>query len=303
MLCTSYNRAILDRNPSVDEVFAYRKRNHGASPLAVIYGSLQKVALIAKLRSRRFDVAIAASSPSSKRVNRLVGLINPSRFLRSDAFGDEPGSVESIRLEAMNEVERVWEIGRGFGLVGEPGELQMFPEPESKRMRRARFQETTARTNLAAIHISSRKPSQQWSAECFADVIRSLAHAHATLGFVILWAPGDSEARGHSGDDAKKEELAGCLGTKMPVTFHETPDLEATVSAISACDYFLGSDGGAMHIAAGCGLAVVGLFGGSDLQRWRPWRARSEALQTAAKNVSDLTSSVVAEAATSVWFG
>ena len=268
----------------------------------MIYGSLQKVALIAKLRSRRFDVAIAASSPSSKRINSLVGLINPRRFLRSDAFGDEPGNVASSRLDAKHEVERVWEIGRDFGLVGEPGELQMYPEPESKRMLRARFQETTARTQLAAIHISSRKSSQQWSAECFADVIGRLACAHANLGFVILWAPGESDARGHSGDDVKKEELAARLGTKMPVTFHETPDLEATVSAISACGYFLGSDGGAMHIAAGCGLAVAGLFGGSDLQRWRPWRARAEALQTNTKNVGDLTPSVVAEAATRVWF-
>lgn len=303
MLCTSYNRAILDRNPSVDEVFAYTKRNHGASTLGVLSGSLQKVLLIAKLRRRGFDGAIAASSPSSRRVNRLVRLINPRTFLRSDSIGDGPENVDSVRLETKHEVERVWEIGRGLGLTGEPGALEVFPDSETSKSLRARFQMATARTHLAAIHISSRKSSQQWSVECVADVLNRLARSHGTLGFVILWSPGDTAARGHSGDDAKKEELAAQLGSDIPVTFHETPDLETTVATISACDFFLGSDGGAMHIAAACGLAVVGLFGGSDLQRWRPWSTRAEALQTTSKTVADLTPPVVAEAATRVWFG
>ena len=296
VLCTSYNCAVLERNPDVSAVFVYSKRSHHGSVLSLIRGSVQKVLLIWRLRRKRFDVVIAASTPCGARVTKLVRMINPARFLRSSEDGGGGDDLPPGEMLGRHEVERVWGLGKAIGLSGEPPAVRVYPDSARSAGLRTKFLSEGKATRLVAVHISSRKPSQQWPTLHFAKLLRELHRAEPSLGFLILWAPGSADQRGHSGDDEKARDLANELGGTVPVVFCPTPDLEGTIEALAACDFFIGSDGGAMHLAAACGLPVVALFGASDVQRWYPWTACREVLQAESREVRDIAPEKVAAA-------
>jgi len=294
VLCTSYNRAVLERNPYINRICAYAKRSHHGSIFSLVAGSIQKVLLIWQLRRECFDLVIAASTPCGKRVSDLVAMIKPARFLCSSENGDSADHVPASALEEMHEVERVWEIGKRMGLAGRAPGVRVYPDTARAKSLRGEFFREGGR--LVAVHISSRKPSQQWPARQFAELLRILFRQDTSLRFVVLWAPGGTDQLAHSGDDAKAKELEVFLDGSVPVVFQPTPSLEGTIEALAACDYFIGSDGGAMHLAAACGLPVVALFGASDTLRWYPWTPARRVLQAESKEVRDLSADKVAEA-------
>src|SRR5262249_48936101 len=60
-LVNTYNRAVLDRNPSIDVVYAYEKGKHRAAgrSLLSVYGD--RIRLLLALRREKFDYAILAT--------------------------------------------------------------------------------------------------------------------------------------------------------------------------------------------------------------------------------------------------
>lgn len=299
VLCTSYNRAILAGNPHVDAVHTYVKRTHHPTLPALIAGSLGKVVLIAKLRRRGFDIAIAASTPARPRITSLVRMIGPAKFIRSEESGNSADVLPEASLAGKHEVERCWALGQRLGITGHPPAAVLYPDPAKRASLRDTLPASLPphpRRRLVAVHISSRKPSQRWPAASFSAALRQLKSADPSLHFVILWAPGLANARGHDGDDEKAEELAALLGNSVPAIFRPTPTLRDTIETTAACDAFIGSDGGAMHIAAACGLPVVALFGHSDPVRWGPRSVPHAILQTPSMTVRDVTPNDVAAA-------
>ena len=57
-----------------------------------------------------------------------------------------------------------------------------------------------------------------------------------------------------------------------------TESLEDLIAAVALCCAFIGSDGGAMHLAAGLGLPIVALFenSGPNQRHWHPWHVPYE---------------------------
>jgi len=298
VICTSYNRAVLERNPYMSEIFTYTKRSHHGSLRMLVAGSLQKTLLIWRLRNERFDVAIAASTPSSARINSLVGMITPRLFLRSADTAYKPGDIPAACFKGKHEVERVWEFGKTLGLSGDPPPVRVYPASQRPaRLRDVFLGNFPARpSRLVAVHLSSRKASQKWPVLHFAELFRQLHRHDPSLAFVVFWAPGGAKNRCHPGDDDKAAALAENLNGSMPAVFHPTPNLQEKIDALAACDYFIGSDGGAMHLAAACGLPVVALFGYSSVNRWHPWTPQREVLQAHTKVTADIEPRQVAEA-------
>ena len=109
---------------------------------------------------------------------------------------------------------------------------------------------------------------------------------------MLLWSPGDSENPLHPGDDAKAREVLARVGagaTATPaVEARPTQTLPELIGALAECDALICADGGAMHLAAGLGLPIVGLFGNSGAARWRPWGVPYRLLQKPSLNVSDI---------------
>jgi len=277
-LVTTYNAAVLARNPALDEVFVYEKLKHRSGGL--LRHLQARLSQTAQLRARRLGcVLVPASSPQSL---KLAHSLKPAQVVSAAPAGGED----------KHEVERSYEVGRKIGLRGKPGPLRVYPDPQRQAALRARLGEGP----LVAVHISARRPAQRWPLERYAALIANLSSRQRVM---LLWAPGARGDPRHPGDDEEAAELRGSLepGGAVPVP---TPDLETLIAALSLADRVVCPDGGAMHLAAALGKPVVALFGDSPVERWRPWGVPHRVLRPDSHNLVDLPVKTVLEACDSL---
>lgn len=142
---------------------------------------------------------------------------------------------------------------------------------------------------IIGLQISARRPKQRWTFEQWSQLITALL-PHARLR--LLWSPGSAAALQHPGDD----ELASQLASIFPgLLAKPTTNLRSLMVAFSGCDLIVGSDGGAMHIAAALDVATVTLFGDIDPTVWRPYSKKGIAISSPTDTLSDLDPIVVAK--------
>jgi ADP-heptose:LPS heptosyltransferase len=75
---------------------------------------------------------------------------------------------------------------------------------------------------------------------------------------------------GH-GQETSRQTLADTLQT--PVTFVPPGDIDNLMASLTLCDLLVCNDGGVLHLAAGLGIPIVGLFEGNPMKTgcWYPW--------------------------------
>lgn len=269
VLANRYNAEVLVGNPDIDEICAYQKAKHrpaGVSRWSVWFETLL---LLWRLRQRRLDLVILAS-PGGHRFARWLG---------AQQVVDDKG-------EAGHEVERCVHLLSSLGIAGEPGPLFLAgPIPRL----------VPGSLPVVGLHLSARKPQQRWPAEAFAGLARRLLSEGAAGEIHLFWAPGAADDPLHPGDDDKMRQVLASL-TGLAVTPVPTASLRQLIDGIAACDEFICSDGGAMHVAAGLGKPIVCLFGNSGPERWRPWGVHHVVLQPASQRVADIGVEDVAKA-------
>lgn len=265
-LVTTYNAEVLARNPALDDVFVYEKLKHrSGSLLSHLRTRLRQAA---RLRQQSLDcVLVPAPSPQSLKLAHSLkpaGVIaSPTRF--------------SPRL---HEVERVFELGKSFGVTGKPGPMRVEPDPQAVQ----RLAQRLGAGPFVALHISARRPAQRWPLARYAALAAELAKQTRVL---LLWAPGSKDNPRHPGDDEAAAEVLGQLksGTALPLP---TPDLTTLIAALSLAERVVCPDGGAMHLAAALGKPVLALFGDSPVERWRPWGVPHRVVRPASRDLADL---------------
>ena len=271
---TTYNAEVLTGNRALDEVFVYEKLKHRSGGL--LSHLRTRLGQVAQLRERRFDcVLVPAASPQAL---KLAHSLKPGRVLAS------PTSVPAHQ----HEVERVFELGRPFGLKGKPGLMQVFPDQD----RQTELRQRLGAGPFIAIHISARRPAQRWPLERYAALAAELAKEGRVL---LLWAPGAADNPRHPGDDDAAAEVLRRAGAAAPVPV-ATADLKTLIAALSLADRVVCPDGGAMHLAAALGKPVVALFGDSPVDRWRPWGVPHRVVRPESGNLADLPLQPVLEA-------
>jgi heptosyltransferase-3 len=271
-LVTTYNAEVLQGNPVLDEVFVYEKLKHRSGSL--LSHLRTRLGQVARLRRQNLDcVLVPAPAPQALKLAR----------------GLKPGQVIASPTSfppRLHEVERVFELGRAFGLTGKPGSLRVFPDPE----KRGELQRQLGSGPFVAIHLSARRPAQQWPRERYAALAAQLAQQ---AGVLLLWAPGSKDNPRHPGDDEAAVGILRAAPAAIPVP---TPDLKTLVAALSLAERVVCPDGGAMHLAAALGKPVVALFGDSPVERWHPWNVPHRVVRPASRDLADLPLDVVLEA-------
>ena len=263
-LVTTYNAEVLAGNPALDEVFVYEKLKHRSGSL--LSHLRTRLGQVSRLRRQGLDcVLVPAPAPQALKLARSL---KPGQVLAS------PASF-SPRL---HEVERVFELGRTLGLNGKPGAVQVFPDAQ----RKAELRKQVGAGPFVAIHISARRPAQQWPLERYATLAAQLAREARVL---LLWAPGSRNNPGHPGDDEAAVTVLKAAPAAIPVP---TPDLKTLIAALSLADSVVCPDGGAMHLAAALGKPVVALFGDSPPERWRPWGVAHRVVRPESRDLADL---------------
>jgi len=288
-LVNSYNAPVLEGNPDLDAVFAYRKLKHleeGESALAALG---QRLASMWRLRTMGLDCVILATPDFVPRTVRLARWLAPRKVL---GFADGRAAARQLdlsvplsKVQHLHEVERVFALGGHLGILGDIPSLRVVADPGE--VARAAEAFGGHRGPKVAVHISARRPAQRWPAERFAALMERLHAQHGALS-MLLWSPGAAAHRQHPGDDDKAAAIAeAARGT--PLVAYRTDRLRELIGALAASDIVICSDGGALHLAAALRKPIVCLFGDSPPERWGPWNVPCRILRPASLRVTDIS--------------
>jgi ADP-heptose:LPS heptosyltransferase len=297
-LVNSYNAAVLENNPHIDEVYAYTKAKHRPPGKSIVRVYAERAALFLKLRYKCFDYALLATSPASvPRTLKLARIVRPRHIIAFqtgntavDQFIDLP--VVAPAAEELHETEIMFKLLTPFHINRAPSSLQIFPLPQA-RDNAQHILRPKPNERLIGIHISARKPSQRWPTEYFIELVKTLAK-RGSMSFALFWSPGEQTNPLHPGDDKKASEILASLGNQ-PIMAFPTHHLSELIAGLSLCDAVICSDGGAMHIAAGLGKPILCFFGQSSATRWHPWGVPYTLIQPSSQMVADVGVTEVAE--------
>ena len=285
-LVNSYNAPVLQGNPDLSEIFAYRKLKHREEGDSLLSDLWTRYRLITALRRQSLDYIVLAGNAA--RAMSLARLLRPKSVVGSAASGTPP-DVAIEAGEAKHEVQITFRLAQAFGIGGPPPAPSVFPDKEAVGRLRSEIAARLPRVKrLLGIHISARKPSQRWPIERCAELARELAgHGERGAGMLLFWSPGAETDPRHPGDDEKAQALALEL-RNLPLIPVPTRELGELIAGLSLCDRLICSDGGAMHLAAALAKPIVCLFGRSDAARWHPWGVPHALLQPASRDVRDI---------------
>jgi len=300
-LVNSYNAPVLDRNPHVDSVYTYTKWKHRPPGRTLVQHWRQTWREFSAMRGNDYDVAVLLNRGYSRHALRLAlasrardvaGFVDGHRLLERRV--NLPVAIAAVdRQHIVQQAAALLQVidarWRGAGQAAEEmPPCELFPDPA---LRARLTQELTAagilpRSPIVAVQISARKIDQRWPAQRFVELIHAL-HAKAHCAVLLFWSPGSEANPFHPGDDAKAQAILDRC-RDLPVYGVHANTLGETVAGFSLAHLMISSDGGAMHIAAGLQLPIVGMFGATVLDLWHPWKTRYIALRPPSLDVADV---------------
>ncbi len=292
-LVNSYNSAVLDGNPNLDDVFVYTKRKH-LEGVSLTRSLFDRLSLFWRLRLRKFDYVILARNGFAGRALRTARWLAPRHII---GFLDDscPASaaidlpVEHAHAGTLHAAEDVHRLLAPLGIEGSVPRATLIADPARVAALRAAMPSSVSQGDgpLVAMHLSSRKEKQRWPAQNFVALARRLRSEHSAR-FLLFWSPGDDSNPHHPGDDAKAGAVLADLAD-VPVAPVATSDLAGLAAGLSLADHAILSDGGAMHVAAALGKPLVCFFGNSSAAQWHPWDVPYQLLQKESRDVADIS--------------
>jgi len=302
-LVTSYNAPVLEGNVALNAVYIYTKGKHAGSFFNMLHARLKQALLFIKLRGESYDDIVLAEMGYLPRNIWLAKFIRgANKATRIIGFEHANGKsagldvvISKANTDELQQAQYIFLLARAFDVDVTPASVppcvvyprdavtSSAPKPKSESLR-------------IGIHISARKPSQQWSADAFVALIALLynkaksPNAIHLTDFTLFWSPGANDDPLHPGDDAKAVQIIAALKkVGINVTPSPTATLRDLINQMALVDVVVCADGGALHVAAGLGKPVVALFGDSEVKRWHPWGVEYVALQKPSLNVADIT--------------
>lgn len=277
-LVNSYNAEVLRGNSSIDRIFVYQKLKHAGGIANQFRALSERVRLIAQLRRWKPDVTILAKSSYDLRglnFARQIGAKNIIGFVPDNlkqAKGLPDIRVKTPLFTGIHEVEAVNQLLGGLGVSDALGPLQVYPEADAV----AELQEVLpAAAKRIALHISAREPERRWGIDNFIALTKHILQTQPETQILLFWSPGKADDPHHPGDDEAAEKLLQAFQSERLIPMH-TQNLTALIAALSVCDLFIGTDGGALHLAVGLNKKILALFENKQdkLNHWYPWHVK-----------------------------
>lgn len=275
-LVNSYNAEVLRGNPNVDNVFVYQKFKHAGSIVNRIKALMRRLKLVFQLRSWRPDVTILAKSSYDRHglnFSRQIGAKNVIGFVPDDqgqAKGLPDIQVKTPEFSAVHEVEAVNQLLAPLGINDALGPLQVFADANAV----SRISKTLTATGMrVALHISARESERRWGIDNFIELTKHIFQAQDDSQILLFWSPGKADDLRHPGDDEAAAQLIKSIRSDRLIPM-PTQNITELIAALSLCDVFIGTDGGAMHLAVALNKKVLAMFENKPekLNHWYPWR-------------------------------
>lgn len=270
LLSNEYNRPVVARNPFVDKIYTYiHTRNRQRNPRPGFFTSLIDAWRLKRdLQRERFDWVVVCNGgfnkPSVRIAQGLGGkIISATREDGSYEYRvDYPisGLLEPVEHEIVRTFRLLAPLG--IGLDELPQHLTLRADPIRVAAAVGAFPPLPGKRLRLGIHISASEPARQWLIPAFAQLINTLAAEYPDVAILVFY--------GH-GQMAHRKMLEDALQT--PVTFVPPGSIDDLMATLTLCDLLVCNDGGVLHVAAGLGIPIVGLFEGNPMKTgcWYPW--------------------------------
>lgn len=302
-LVNSYNAEVLQGNPNLDKVFVYQKLKHAGGIASRFKALNQRLKLIAQLRRWKPDVTILAKASYDRHglnFARQIGAKNIIGFVPDDlnqAKGLPDVQLKTPEFTAVHEVEAVNQLLAPLGIEDALGPLQVFPDSSVAAALSVRLPTATKRL---ALHISAREPERRWGNDNFIALAKHILQTQLDTQILLFWSPGKADDHHHPGDDDAAEQLIKAVGSDRLIPM-PTQNLTELTAALSLCDLFIGTDGGAMHLAVALNKKVLAMFENKPdkLNHWYPWQVKSKvvhSLHAALPDISQISQTQVERA-------
>lgn len=281
-LVNSYNAEVLKGNPNLDQVFVYQKLKHSGSLASRFKAVAERLKLIAKLRRWKPDVTILAKGSYERHglnFARQIGARNIIGYVPDDlsqAKGLPDIQIPTPDFSTLHEVEAVNRLLKPLNIQDALGPLQVFPNEQAVSKLKKQLPSATRRI---ALHISAREPERRWGNDNFITFTKHILDSKPGTQILLHWSPGKADDPHHPGDDEAAEQLIKAVGSDRLIPM-PTQNLTELIAALSLCYIFIGSDGGAMHLAAGLNKKTLALFENKSckIAHWYPWMIQSKIL-------------------------
>ena len=212
---------------------------------------------------------------------RQIGAKNIIGFVPDD-LGQAKG-LPDIRLTtpdftAVHEVEAVNQLLVPLGIEDALGPLQVFPDVNALAQLK---QQLPTATKRIALHISAREPERRWGNDNFIVLAKHILESQPDTQILLFWSPGKADDPHHPGDDEAAMQLINAVQSNRLVPM-PTQNLTELVAALSLCDLFIGTDGGALHLAVALNKKVLALFENlpGKLNHWYPWQVPNQVIHS-----------------------
>jgi ADP-heptose:LPS heptosyltransferase len=302
-LVNSYNAEVLRGNPNVDRVFVYQKLKHAGNLTSRFKALIQRLKLIARLRRWKPDVTILAKSSYDRHglnFARQIGAKNIIGFVPDDL--SQGKGLPDIQLKtpgfiAVHEVEAVNQLLAPLGINDALGPLQVFADTHAVANKIKNLPVASMRI---ALHISAREQERRWGIDNFIALAEHLFQNQPDTQIFLFWSPGKGDDPYHPGDDEAAAQLINAVHSDRLIPM-PTKNLTELIAALSLCDLFIGTDGGAMHLAVALNKKVLALFENlpDKLKHWYPWQVDHQVVHspnTTSPNIDHVSKAQVREA-------
>lgn len=270
LLSNEYNRPVVARNPHIDKLYTYIHTKHRQrNPRPGFFASLIDAWRLKRdLKREHFDWIVVCNGGFNKpsvRIAQGVGgkIISATREDGSYEYRvDVP--VSGLLAPVEHEIIRTFRLlaPLGIGMAELPQRLTLSAIPERIAAMQVAYPRSPGKHLRLGVHISASEPARQWPIQAFAQLINTMAAAHPEVEILVFYGRGQETSR---------QTLADALLT--PVNFVAPGDIDDLMAGLTLCDLLVCNDGGVLHLAAGLGIPIIGLFEGNPMKTgcWYPW--------------------------------
>lgn len=260
MMISPATQELVRGNPYLDEVIVYDKEQEHR-------GVIRSLQFALSLRKKKFDIAVILHS--TNRVNLLaylagikerVGYSRRLGFLLTD-------NIPYVKYRGeKHEVEYNLDLLRCLGIEVNDASLFIPKDNQAEAWAKEIFKSygiDEIKEKIIVLHPSASCASRMWPIERFREVAEALIKKYDVRIIIVSGA----------NDIALTEKLAGLIREPV-INLGGKTTLMQLASILRRSTLMISNDSGPVHIAVGCGLPVVVLFGraqpGLSPLRWGP---------------------------------
>lgn len=256
---------LFEESPHIDEVIFFDFLKASA---------WNKLRFIKSLRQRRFDISILPY-PSYRRefnlISRAVGARERYSFNFSRGRVIELGFLNNRRVDSdanIHNVENNLQLIRFLGLKPKGNEKYELAVTTPESFAKDFFVTSNIKASDLKIGMhpgsDSRTKGKRWDIRKFAELSDVLYERYGAK-ILVFFGPHEDELKNDFLQTSKQRHVM-VEGTSI----HQSARL------ISACDLFISSDSGLMHVASAMGIPTVAMFGPTDPRTLYPWGVKHE---------------------------